>query len=67
MKDLVDGGVIGISENETSLRRWMVAGSDIPQVLIAYRDKEGKRKNVVTCTMNHEPITITTFMNIHEP
>ena len=49
-----DGGVIGISENEASLRRWMVAAPEIAQVLIDYREKQGKKKN---CSdMYHEQI-----------
>ena len=43
-----DGGVIGITENESSLRRWMVAGPEIAQLLIDYRKKRGKGKTLIT-------------------
>jgi hypothetical protein len=43
-----DGGVIGITENESSFRRWMVAGPEIAQLLIDYRKKREKGKKLMT-------------------
>ena len=43
-----DGGVIGITENESSFRRWMVAGPEIAQLLIDYRQKQEKGERLMT-------------------
>ena len=34
-----DGGVIGITENDETLRRWMVAGPEIARLLYDFKDK----------------------------
>ena len=47
-----DGGVIGITENESSFRRWMVAGPEIAQLLIDYRKKREKGEKLMTGIMS---------------
>ena len=39
-----DGGVIGITENEAALRRWMVAGPETARLLTEYEEKHSKKK-----------------------
>ena len=38
-----DGGAIGITENESALRRWMVAGPETSRILTEYEDKHSKQ------------------------
>ena len=52
-----DGGVIGITENESSFRRWMVAGPEIAQLLIDYRQK--REKGEKTNDRHHEQTPAT--------
>ena len=39
-----DRGVIGITENETALRRWMVAGPETARLLTEYEEKHSRKK-----------------------
>ena len=39
-----DGGVIGITENETALRRWTVAGPETARLLTEYEEKHSKKQ-----------------------
>ena len=39
-----DGGVIGITENETALRRWGVAGPETARLLTEYEEKHSKKQ-----------------------
>ena len=49
-----DGGVIGITENEAALTRWMVAGPETARLLTEYDDKHSmKRKDT---ERHHEQI-----------
>lgn len=34
-----DGGIIGITENEGALRRWLVAGPEIARILTEFEDQ----------------------------
>ena len=38
-----DGGVIGVTEKEATLTRWMVAGPETARLLTEYGEKEGHR------------------------
>ena len=39
-----DGGVIGITENDETLRRWMIAGPEMASLLCSYYDKHSTLK-----------------------
>ena len=39
-----DGGVIGITEHEAALRRWMVAGPEPVRLLTEYEEKHSRKK-----------------------
>ena len=39
-----DGGIIGITEHEAALKRWMVAGPEISQLLSEYEEKHTHRR-----------------------
>ena len=39
-----DGGIIGITENEAALTRWMVAGPETTRLQMEYEDKYSKKK-----------------------
>ena len=39
-----DGGVIGITENEAALKRWMVAGPEVARLLTEYEVKHSINK-----------------------
>ena len=39
-----DGGIIGITENETALKRWMVAGPEIGRLLNEYEEKHTHKR-----------------------
>ena len=39
-----DGAVIGITENEAALRRWMVAGPETARLLTEYEEKHSRKK-----------------------
>ena len=36
------GGIVGITENDDALRRWMVAGPEAARMLLEYHDKNTK-------------------------
>ena len=50
-----DGGVIGITENETALRRWMVGGPELARLLNEYEAKNSMRRDKDT-VQHHEEI-----------
>ena len=52
-----DGGIIGISENEDSLKRWITAGPEISDMLIAFKTKFERKKGV--SNKHHEQIPST--------
>ena len=39
-----DGGIIGITENEAALTRWMVAGPETARLLMEYDDKHSSKR-----------------------
>ena len=39
-----DGGAIGITENESALRRWMVVGPETARILTEYEDRHSKQR-----------------------
>ena len=39
-----DGGIIGITENDATLRRWLVAGPETARILTEYSDKQSMKK-----------------------
>ena len=41
-----DGGIIGITENEGALHRWMVAGLEIARILNKFEDQFQRRKQI---------------------
>ena len=41
-----DGGVIGITENDDTLRRWSVAGPETTRVLAEYSEGRSKEPNI---------------------
>ena len=47
-----DGGAIGITDNATALRRWMVAGPEVARVIVEFEDSicihATKRRHVTT-------------------
>ena len=45
-----DVGVIGITENEAALKRWMVAGPEVARLLMEYEDKHYVNKK---CSERH--------------
>ena len=47
-----DWGVIGITENDQALRRWMVAGPETARMLNEYEDNIIKRGKNMIVTMN---------------
>ena len=49
-----DGGAIGITENESALRRWMVAGPETARILTEYEDRHSLKKN--STDRHHEQI-----------
>lgn len=49
-----DGGVIGITENEAALRRWMVAGPELARIVNEF--EEGFHKGKHTDTRHHEQL-----------
>ena len=49
-----DGGIIGISENEQALLRWMVAGPEVSRILSDYYSKYSKV--IVNTDKHHEQI-----------
>ena len=49
-----DGGIIGITENDAALRRWMIAGPETARVLIEYNDYQPINKN--DTARHHEQI-----------
>ena len=52
-----DGGIIGITENEAALKRWMVAGPEISRLLSEYEEKHTHRR--VDDDRHHEQIPST--------
>ena len=50
-----DGGVIGITENEKALRRWMVARPETAILLTEYEEMHSKKKK--DSERHHEQIT----------
>lgn len=48
-----DGGVIGITEDPSALRRWMVAGPEISHLVSEY-EKASRAKETPTATRHHE-------------
>ena len=49
-----DGGVIGITENEAALRRWMVAGPELARIVNEFEDELHRRKD--NDTRHHEQL-----------
>ena len=49
-----DGGVIGITENDETHRRWMIARPEMANLLCSYRDKHGTLKR--TDNRHHEQV-----------
>ena len=49
-----DGGVIGITENDETLRRWMIAGPEMASLLCSYYDKHSTPKR--TDNRHHEQV-----------
>ena len=49
-----DGGVIGITENEGALRRWMVAGAEIARILNEFEDQFHRQRQ--TDVRHHEQL-----------
>ena len=49
------GGVIGITENETALRRWMVAGPETARLVMEYEEKHSKIKKESECHREQIP------------
>lgn len=50
-----DGGVIGITQNETTLTRWMVSGPEIARIVAEFGEKYGLPGNqlkVLNCMLN---------------
>ena len=39
-----DGGIVGITENEGALRRWLVAGPEIARILSEFEDQVQKQR-----------------------
>ena len=48
-----DGEVIGITENETALKRWMVAGPEVARLLMEHEDKHSVNKK---CSEHHKQL-----------
>ena len=48
-----DGGAIGLTEDPSALRRWMVAGPEISQFVTNYETASGS-KDVMKSTLRHE-------------
>ena len=76
MKD--DGGIIGITENERAVCRWMVAGLEIARILNEFEDQFQRRKQIDA--RHHEQLpsiqksftsdlnnTISTFTKLGNP
>ncbi|KAK3775908.1 hypothetical protein RRG08_025126 [Elysia crispata] len=49
-----DGGVIGLTEIDTALRRYMIAGPEMARLSMEYNDNESKKLNDTEC--HHEQI-----------
>lgn len=49
-----DGGLLGLTENDSALKRWMVAGREISKILREYDDVESSKKQTSDC--HHEQI-----------
>ena len=49
-----DGGAIGLTENESALKRWMVAGPETARILTEYEDSHSIHNN--TTDLHHEQI-----------
>ena len=73
-----DGGIIGITENEGALHRWMVAGPQIDRILNEFEDQFQRRKQIDA--RHHEQLpsiqksftsdlnnTISTFTKLGNP
>jgi len=52
-----DAGIIGISENEAALKRWMVSGPEIGRMLTEYEVKCTKKR--INSDLHHEQIPST--------
>lgn len=48
-----DGGAIGVTEDASALRRWMVAGPEVSRLVAQYEDMTGTKETAV-CTKHHE-------------
>ena len=73
-----DGGIIGITENEGALHRWVVAGPEIARILNEFKDQFQRRKQIDA--RHHEQLpsiqksfasdlnnTISTFTKLGNP
>lgn len=58
-----DGGVIGITENEAALRRWMLAGPETARLLMEYDDKHVMKKKDTERHHEQIPSVQKTFLS----
>ena len=57
-----DGGVIGVTEKQAALTRWMVAGPETARLLTEYDDKHSMKKKYTYRHHEHIPSVQKTFL-----
>ena len=48
-----DGGAVGVTDNPTALRRWMIAGPEIARVIEEFHDQQQNQNGKVE-TRHHD-------------
>lgn len=51
-----DGGAIGLTEDSSALRRWMVAGPEISQFVTSYKTVLGSKDKTVSTMNSHQQL-----------
>ena len=59
-----DGGAIGLTEDPSALRRWMIAGPEVSRVLAGYEAMSGMKD--ATCSSRHHEQTLSAQKSFFE-
>ena len=65
-----DGGAVGLTENPSALRRWMISGPEIARIVnefeVCVQMGKGTTRNLARNTTKRHEVPNYLFLNIHD-